>query len=70
MLLVHKTGLVTLGSPVRGLIWFSGSATDCSNLSFFPALSALSLATSSTQSKLLWRIEPSAASDSDFLDCE
>lgn len=52
-------------SPIRSCIRFSGSEIDCLNLSFFSALSAVSLATSSTQSELPWRIQPLAASNSE-----
>lgn len=52
-------------SPICSCIQFSGSAIDYLNLSLFSALSALSLATSSTWSKLPWRIHPLAASNSE-----
>ena len=69
MLLMRKWNqnvcLVMFWSPIHSCIRFSGSATDCLNLSFFSALSALSLATSSTRRKLPWRIQPLAASNSE-----
>lgn len=51
-------------SPICSCIQFSGSAIDCLNLRVFSALSALSAATSSSWSKLPWRIQPLAATNS------